>query len=191
MTADDTPRLAALLRRLCAAYGRPYSPELLEAHVVVLSGEQVTDVERRGIAWLATQRWFPAPVDLLRGPRRDAKDLASAAWARVRGRIAAVAANRDDGVVEDAAASDALSRLGGWHRLGQLESDALDRRRQDFLAAYVEAADAIEAEFAAGLAEQIEQGAASPPASAIQAAVVVPAVDQRIGTRPRAERAAS
>lgn len=179
MTTNDASRLALLLRRLCAAYGRPFSPELLEAHALVLADEAIEAVELRGITWLATQRWFPAPVDLLHGARRDAKQRAEAAWVQFRASI------RSGGAVDDALGNRVWGEMGGTHRLGQLEAFALDQRRSDFVARYVALADEEAAEFASSLAARLGHHRPSLVAGAAIAGQVAPSVDPRIAMPPR------
>lgn len=159
MTAEDTPRLAALLRRLCCAFNRPYSPELLEVNVAVLAGCEIADVELRGLAWLVTQRWFPVPVDLLHGPRPDAKVRAEAAWASLRG----LRGNTNN----DELAEKALNRIGGWIFLSQLDRDQVDRRRADFVALYIAFAYDEDDEKAGQILERIGISAIGAGAKAV------------------------
>lgn len=135
MTSSDLPRLTALLKRLCAVYGRFYGEALLEGYTVGLRDADIDQVECNGIAWLTIGKGMPTPYDLSRAADEVSNERqAIAMWQEVAREI------RSGKGALDRVARELVEGFGGTRALGNMDSVQLHSHiRREFVQSYTAA----------------------------------------------------
>jgi hypothetical protein len=133
MDKRDMPRFAAAVAQLCAVFSKDPEPALAEGYYAALEDLPIDVVVSAMERAVKTSEFFPRPVHLreLAGGR-SSRERAQEAWVETL----ILARNSRAAKHPDATAEAVIKKLGGWSRLGALDTNRLDRVQRDFLELY-------------------------------------------------------
>lgn len=132
MDKTDRPAFARLFSGLAQAFRTEASEDMMRGYWMGLDDLPLADVSRGVARCLRECKFMPAPVEIRNrasATPNDGPTQALLAWERWKG------GERTGGT--DPVARKTVASLGGWERIGQMESEYVDTKlRGEFLRVY-------------------------------------------------------
>lgn len=140
MSPADLQTIVGCLSRMASIYRQPLADAELETYVKLLvpyGGQAVAKACEAILSDPDAPGWYPRPNEIILRITGSRKRAAALAWHKFRTGISQYAGFTvafDDPLIHYVA-----QRTGGWSRLGQGTTYALDKLREDFIEHYAEA----------------------------------------------------